>query len=464
MEKIDKSFLDITFFDKNNRWPAIIFTIIFLLSMLLGFLAIRQNLKTEDVFQDLQQHHLESLKLLTKAERAFWQLRFSLPNYAVDNMLEREAAELEFPFWYQSLNKHIGMYEQKITSLEERKLFSFFKENMSNYFKLRPRFFELVDKNRIKEALIYRNEFVRPLAKKTLDDLGLIIDYHHDQALIKEIELTAQLLKTRNLMVTFLLIELLLGFCLMKVLQASREKIDVVQQISNHNLKMAALGEMSGSIAHEINNPLALIQGKASQLLRHDREGSLDKKVLIESLEKIIGMSDRISKIIRGMKSISRTAEHDPFEKVELKIINDNIQGICSERFRNASINLEISNIPTLAIECRPSQIEQVIINLLNNAFDAVSPLSDKWVRLDFTNFHDKIQIAVTDSGEKISPEIVEKLMLPFFTTKEIGKGTGLGLSISKGIVEDHQGKMYFDSFSSHTRFVVELPINQIKS
>jgi signal transduction histidine kinase len=117
-----------------------------------------------------------------------------------------------------------------------------------------------------------------------------------------------------------------------------------------------------------------------------------------------------------------------------------------------------------LAIECRPSQIEQVIINLLNNAFDAVSPLSDKWVRLDFTNFHDKIQIAVTDSGEKISPEIVEKLMLPFFTTKEIGKGTGLGLSISKGIVEDHQGKMYFDSFSSHTRFVVELPINQIKS
>jgi signal transduction histidine kinase len=67
-------------------------------------------------------------------------------------------------------------------------------------------------------------------------------------------------------------------------------------------------------------------------------------------------------------------------------------------------------------------------------------------------------KISVTDSGEGIGPEVLEKIMMPFFTTKEVGKGTGLGLSISKGIIEDHKGKLYYDPTNPNTSFVIELP------
>lgn len=73
----------------------------------------------------------------------------------------------------------------------------------------------------------------------------------------------------------------------------------------------------------------------------------------------------------------------------------------------------------------------------------------------------EKLQISVTDSGKGIPSNIAEKLMQPFFTTKEVGKGTGLGLSISKGIIEDHQGSLWYDSSCANTRFVIDLPLNQ---
>jgi signal transduction histidine kinase len=94
----------------------------------------------------------------------------------------------------------------------------------------------------------------------------------------------------------------------------------------------------------------------------------------------------------------------------------------------------------------------------LNNSFDAVSKFNEKWVTLDFDASPSKIRISVTDSGTGIPPEIAKRLMEPFFTTKDPGQGTGLGLPISRGIVEEHGGRLMYDSESSQTRFIVELP------
>ncbi|MBI3556955.1 MAG: GHKL domain-containing protein [Deltaproteobacteria bacterium] len=109
-------------------------------------------------------------------------------------------------------------------------------------------------------------------------------------------------------------------------------------------------------------------------------------------------------------------------------------------------------------IECRDIQILTIIMNLVNNARDALEDQPEKWVRLHVTEENDFVEISVTDSGKGISRNIQEKIFQPFFTTKELGKGTGLGLSIAKGIVESHRGALYYDSFCANTRFIVRLP------
>jgi C4-dicarboxylate-specific signal transduction histidine kinase len=102
-----------------------------------------------------------------------------------------------------------------------------------------------------------------------------------------------------------------------------------------------------------------------------------------------------------------------------------------------------------------------VLLNLLNNAFDAVCDLPKPWVQVEANAVGNHVEISVTDSGSGIPAEIRNRIMQPFFTTKEAGKGTGLGLSISHGIASEHGGKLYIDEQSPHTRFVLVLPSRQ---
>jgi C4-dicarboxylate-specific signal transduction histidine kinase len=135
----------------------------------------------------------------------------------------------------------------------------------------------------------------------------------------------------------------------------------------------------------------------------------------------------------------------------------------CLSRFKNHGTELLIDEIPeNLSIECQSTQISQVLLNLLNNAFDAVQGLDSKSVRITIRDLGDRAEIRVADSGPGIPPEIAKKILEPFFTTKEVGKGTGLGLSISLGIVKSHAGTLILDSTKSHTEFVVTLPKRHI--
>ena len=110
------------------------------------------------------------------------------------------------------------------------------------------------------------------------------------------------------------------------------------------------------------------------------------------------------------------------------------------------------------------TQISQVLLNLLNNAHDAIKELGEnpKWIQIDVHKKDEKyIQLSVTDCGHGIPKQHLNKIMQPFFTTKEVGKGTGLGLSISSEIIKNHGGSLTYDAQSKHTRFVIELPMRQ---
>ncbi len=222
--------------------------------------------------------------------------------------------------------------------------------------------------------------------------------------------------------------------------------------------KMSALGEMSSGMAHEINNPLSIIAGRASQLRRINSKGNGEREVLIKGLEQIENTSERITKIIKGLQEFSRDTKGEETQSVALEQLINETLFLCHERFQAQGVQLIVSHIPHINIECRHIQITQVFVNLLNNAFDAIVSHTERWVRIDFNVNENDVEIRVIDSGHGIAEDIRSKMMQPFFTTKEVGKGTGLGLAISRGIVEDHRGNFFYDPQSPHTCFVVKIP------
>lgn len=230
------------------------------------------------------------------------------------------------------------------------------------------------------------------------------------------------------------------------------------QATITYSSKMASLGEMSGGIAHEINNPLAIIQSLAGQLV-----ASFDKAHAADELGRSIASAiesatKRIARIVQGLKSFSRQADGDPVRKVSLEEVVSNTLDLCAEKFRAQGIEIRVRLPPAVSLFCRDVQLSQVLLNLLNNAYDAMQDAPEKWVELEAWERSGTISIAITDSGRGIAPETADKIMQPFFTTKRVGFGTGLGLSIAQGIIESHRGKLYYDSTHPRTRFVTELP------
>jgi signal transduction histidine kinase len=230
------------------------------------------------------------------------------------------------------------------------------------------------------------------------------------------------------------------------------------QQLINQS-KFSALGEMAAGIAHEINNPLAVISGKSSQLKRLVNAGIFEKEKFMQGLENIESTAFRISRIIKGLRHFSRNSEHTPFEMHSFDVVLNETLELCQERFYQNGVVLKINRSQEIFLSCRSIQLSQVLLNLLNNAFDAVIECEEKWVSVDVEEKNSQLLVSVCDSGKGISPELRDKIMMPFFTTKDVGKGTGLGLSISKGIIEEHGGNFYLDPSSENTCFKIELPL-----
>lgn len=241
----------------------------------------------------------------------------------------------------------------------------------------------------------------------------------------------------------------------------SRTDLINTQQLSMINSsKMSALGEMAGGIAHEINTPLAIIGMKIEQM----HEGLDEKDITVDemktSLDVIKATTDRIAKIINGLRFFARDGSHMSMEKTDLDTILEDTFSFCSEKMRMRGVQLDVikNSENKMYLNCRPVEISQVLLNLLNNATDAVADQKEKWIRVLIREFNDEVEISVIDNGPGIPKHIQEKIMQPFFTTKEVGKGTGLGLSISRGIIDSHHGKFYIDSDFLHTTFTVVLP------
>ncbi len=241
----------------------------------------------------------------------------------------------------------------------------------------------------------------------------------------------------------------------------SESELEHLRTQQQHSAKMASLGEMAGGMAHEINTPLGSIL-LTSQALKASIEA-----LEIEQKDSMLGMVDlieqttnRISKIVKSLKTFSRGSNNTPFMDTKLSDIIDGAVSLCAEKFSHMGIDmkLDMESFADIKIQCRESEIAQVLLNLLTNARDALEPLEKKWVKIFNKDLGEQIELTIQDSGSGIPENVVEKIFNPFFTSKDIGKGTGLGLSISKGIIESHGGKLRIDKTTEHTTFVLCLP------
>lgn len=245
-------------------------------------------------------------------------------------------------------------------------------------------------------------------------------------------------------------------------LREARERLEASRNQMAANAKFAALGEMASGIAHEINNPLAVIHGLAVQMQELvQREGKkIPVDMVLDSYRDTEKMANRIAAIVKGLRTFSRQTAADPMLPADLNSILTETLAMCTPKLRAASIELELSRPKErMGIQCRSSEISQVILNLFSNAIDAVAEAEQRKIRIEVVQQEAGVaRLVVEDTGNGIRPELADRIFQPFFTTKEVGKGTGLGLSISKSIVEAHGGKLFLDQGSPGTRFVVELP------
>jgi signal transduction histidine kinase len=230
---------------------------------------------------------------------------------------------------------------------------------------------------------------------------------------------------------------------------------------AQYSANLASLGAMAAGIAHEVNNPLAIIQGAANVVRRLVDESPMDISTIKILTTKMIETSDRISKTVRSLKALSRNGENDPKGEVIVdKVILDSMD-ISSQQCRDHGITLEVhTDQKNIKVYGREVQLIQVLVNLIANAIDAVGNLPEKWIKIQVRVNGDFIEVLVIDSGNGIPEDIRAKIMEPFFTTKDVNQGTGLGLSISKNIVKDHGGELSILPMHPHTTFQIKLPLH----
>lgn len=238
----------------------------------------------------------------------------------------------------------------------------------------------------------------------------------------------------------------LLGFSriIRDVTERQRQQADVDLNRLKIVASAQALGTMAGGIAHEINNPLAVVHALACDLTEATEQGAVTLDEVAKTMRRITQYTERIAKIVKSLRSIGREGDKDPFEEAPVSRIVEQALDLCRERFKEHSIELLTAPIATgLSITCREVQLSQILINLLQNAFDAAQAnTGKKWVRLAVAADGDTLVLSVSDSGKGVPPELKQRIMDAFFTTKPIGKGTGLGLSLSKRMAEEHGGTL----------------------
>jgi len=238
-------------------------------------------------------------------------------------------------------------------------------------------------------------------------------------------------------------------------------KLKEAQTKITETYKLASLGTMAGGIAHEINNPLAIISTNTMLLKTVLKSHSYtDKKEIYDlSIKNIESTVERISKIIQGMMQLIHNNKNKQFEIKDFKDLIETVCAFSIEKLRAECIDFKVKIENSGNVNCNLTQISQVITNILSNAIHAVSEMENKWISIQAYTESEKAILKIYDSGDGVPDKILNKIFEPFYSSKKIGEGTGLGLSISKEIMRQHGGSITYSKKGGSSCFTLELPL-----
>ena len=254
---------------------------------------------------------------------------------------------------------------------------------------------------------------------------------------------------------------------LVEVQAVGRDNTEVrrSQQQLTQSAKMATLGEMATGLAHEINQPLNVMRMAIVNVLKRLGNGDAQIDYLTEKLQRIDTQVQRAARVVDHMRVFGRRSEieqqpFDPSQAVEgtLSLLGEGLRG------KGVEVRVTPADF-TVQVKGHVDQLEQVLINLMVNARDALLSQREKdpgfrpWIAVHCEHDSRHVRIWVEDNGGGIDPRLLERIFEPFFTTKPIGVGTGLGLSVSYGIVENMGGRLSVANGEQGARFCVELPV-----
>jgi PAS domain S-box-containing protein len=252
----------------------------------------------------------------------------------------------------------------------------------------------------------------------------------------------------------------------MTLKKALQKKLDQQIKISQHQSKLASIGELAAGVGHEINNPLAIIKGFLLVIEENLKRNEYKDDKTYSMLTTIYLASDRIVNIVKGLRTFSRS-DSDKIECFNLKDAIDDTFNLICEVYQNDGITLinNVSLTQEFIVYGNKGRLEQVILNLFSNAKDATEGRAERIIETSVSRSAQMAVWTIKDNGKGIPFHVQNRIFDPFFTTKDVNKGTGIGLSLAHSIITEHDGKISFETVPDQgTIFKIELPLFQNKS
>lgn len=252
-------------------------------------------------------------------------------------------------------------------------------------------------------------------------------------------------------------------------LAAQQQELTQQREKSFFQGRIASFNSMTTNIAHEINNPLSVLETSLIIIKKSLNKVKETPEIVFKNIDDGFNEIKRITNLIKAIRGVTELNETDKFETISLIDIVENTSKSLTAALAQDGIAYAYcikEAIKNNQFLCAPKEVVMLLNNLIQNSIYELSKIEDieKWIKLEVLLENENVIFKVSDSGPGIPEEIKKDIFLPFYTTKDIGLGSGLGLSSCLKIAQAHHGEIFLDENSVHTTFTVSIPINGFES